>query len=99
MKKIVSGLINAVFFIGGDVAYSLFAFGHEDNPIVFFGVVIIVLLFFVIHKIDCLSSKESKDKKTTLRGKKYTNWILSAVLGASFAFFSNGSTLLRWIFG
>jgi hypothetical protein len=96
MNRLKSGCINGCFFIAGDVAYSLFFFGREHDPCLFFGSVVVVLLFFILDKLDSLFSEQS-NKEKQIRGKKHTNWMLSATLGAFFAFSSNGSMLLRWI--
>lgn len=95
MEKFKTGLINAIFFIAGDLAYSVFSIGHQRDSATFFGVIIAILLFFILHKLDMLLA--DKTKKQILNEKKYTNWILFSVLGAGLAFTSNGSILLRWI--
>jgi hypothetical protein len=95
MEKVKQGLINAAFFVGGDIAYSLFSF-QKRNPPIFFGIVIVALLFFALHKIDKLID-EKHSKKDASQEKNYTNWMLSAFIGAGLAFSCNGSILLRWI--
>ena len=95
MKTIMPRLFNVGFFIGGDAIYGLFAFGHERSAAVFFGMTIVILLFFALHKLDKLF-EDSPSKKLAVTEKRYTEWLLSVFLGAGFAFASNGSTLLRW---
>jgi hypothetical protein len=98
MNKFKSGLINTVFFIGGDLAYSLFTFGRVIHIYTFLGSLIIILLFFTLHKLDRLLSIGSKKGTAAQKEEKYTNWLLSAMIGATFAFSSNGSILLRWLY-
>lgn len=95
--KIVSRLLDVAFFVGGDLIYGLFSFGHERSTAGFFGTTIVVLLFFVLHKLDKVFQEQAPSKKLASKQKRYTGWLLSAILGAGFAFASNGSTLLRWI--
>jgi hypothetical protein len=96
MKKFKTGLVNALFFIIGDLAYSVFSTGKETSPLVFLGIVTIILLMIALHKMDVLM--DSQSPKQILKEKKFTNWILCTVLGSGFAFTSHGSILLRWIF-
>ncbi|MBI2743733.1 MAG: hypothetical protein HYX48_07450 [Chlamydiales bacterium] len=97
MEKFKAGLINAGFFIAGDLTYSLVDIGHKNDSVIYFGTVLVLLLFFVLHKLDVLIEGKSGVKKAVSQQKKYTNWILCLILGSGFAFTSNGSTLLRWI--
>ena len=98
MNKFFAGLVCAVFFVLGDVAYALFQVQKGNAPEIFFGVIISILLLFVLHKLDRLLS-DDRNRRIALRERTYTNWLVSAILGACFAFSSNGSVLLRWIFG
>jgi hypothetical protein len=98
MNKFFAGLVCAAFFVLGDVAYALFQVQSGNTPEFFFGVIIAVLLFFVLHKLDRLLS-EDRNRRIASIERTYTNWLVSAILGACFAFSSNGSILLRWIFG